>query len=169
MEFYDVNKTIKGYVKTESTGLNMRTGAGTNYNVAHEIPRGAEVEIIGANSEWYYVKYFSGGTGAFAVNFYGYVSRQYISSTPIVKEIVDVYSCNSLGRLNTRGLGVAGFAASYVVDGGEVSEVRHTLGDGWHVTAVNWCYSKEVVWYELYDSDDGDYYGWVDSNYIDFY
>ena len=169
MEFYNIDNIATGYVSTDSTSLNMRAGAGKDHKVVHEIPKGAEVEIIGANSEWYYVKYFTGGAGAFAVNFYGYVSRQYISSTPVVIETVDVYPCKELGRLNTHGLGVAGFASSYVVDGGEVSEIRHTLGDGWHVTAVNWCYSKDILWYELYDSDDGDYYGWVDENYIDFY
>lgn len=169
MQFYIGNNVATGYVATESTPLNMRAGAGKDYKVTHEIPRGSAVEIIGANSEWYYVKYFTGGAGAFAVDFYGYVSRQYISSTPVVIETVDVYPCKSLGRLNTQGLGVAGFATSYVVDGGEVSEIRHRLGDGWHVTAVNWCYFKEILWYELYDSDDGDYYGWVDANYIDFY
>ncbi len=169
MKFYTGSNVATGYVNTKSTPLNMRAGAGKDYKVTHEIPRGAEVEILGANSEWYYVEYFTGGVGAFAVSFYGYVSNQYISSTPVIIETVDVYPCKSLGRLNTRGLGVAGFATSYVVEGGEVSEVRHTLGDGWHVTAVNWCYSREVVWYELYDSDDGDYYGWVDADYIDFY
>lgn len=85
------------------------------------------------------------------------------------KEIaaVDVYSCNYLGVINTHGLGVAGFATSYVVGGGEVQEVRHRLGD-WHVKAVRYCTSKDILWYELYDSEDGDYYGWVDAEYIDF-
>lgn len=170
MEFYTSYYTIKtGYVATESTPLNMRAGAGKDYKVVYEIPKGAEVFILGANKEWFYVEYYSDGVDAFSVNYYGYVSRQYISSTPIVIETVEVYPCKSLGRLNTQGLGVAGFATSYVVDGGEVSEIRHRLGDGWHVTAVNYCYSKDISWYELYDSDDGDYYGWVDENYIDFY
>ena len=31
------------------------------------------------------------------------------------------------------------------------------------------CYNYGITWYELWDSDDGDYYGWVDENYIDFY
>lgn len=80
---------------------------------------------------------------------------------------VETYPCNYLGVINTRGLGVTGFATSYVVDGGEAKEVRHRLGD-WHVKAVNWCYSKDILWYELYDAEDGDYYGWVDAEYIDF-
>lgn len=87
-----------------------------------------------------------------------------LSSTPVK---VDVYSCNYLGVINTRGLGVTGFATSYVVDGGEAKEVRHRVGD-WHVKAVRYCNSKGVLWYELYDAEDGDYYGWVDAEYIDF-
>lgn len=92
----------------------------------------------------------------------------FIPFTPLNKvEVVDVYSCNYFGKINTHGLGVTGFATSYVIDGGEVEEIRHRLGD-WHVKAVNWCYTKDVLWYELYDADDGDYYGWVDAEYIDF-
>ena len=62
-----------------------------------------------------------------------------------------------------------GFTTDYVVNGGSVGIVRSDLGDTWHVTAKNSCISYGIVWYELWDSDDGDYYGWVDSNYIDFY
>lgn len=64
---------------------------------------------------------------------------------------------------------MAGFTTSYVAEGGAVGKVRSSLGDKWHVTAYNTCTSMGVTWYELYDSDDGDYYGWVDSGYIDFY
>ena len=46
--------------------------------------------------------------------------------------------------------------------------MRKKLGNGWHVNAVRCCYAKKIIWYELYDADDGDYYGWVDSDYIDF-
>lgn len=40
--------------------------------------------------------------------------------------------------------------------------------DNWHVTAVRYCIVNGITWYELYDSDDGDYYGWVDEDHIDF-
>lgn len=80
---------------------------------------------------------------------------------------VNVYSCYSMGEI--KGKGVAGFTADYVVHGGARSFIREELGDRWHVTAYNYCYSKNILWYELYDTDDGDYYGWVDSDYIQFY
>ena len=67
------------------------------------------------------------------------------------------------------GSKVAGFTTSYVVDGGACTKVRESLGNQWHVTAKNKCFNYGVEWYELWDTDDGDYYGWVDSNYISFY
>lgn len=73
------------------------------------------------------------------------------------------------GQINCHGGTVAGFTTDYVVNGGAVGKVRNSLGDTWHVTAKNKCDNYGVTWYELWDSDDGDYYGWVDSNYIDFY
>lgn len=73
------------------------------------------------------------------------------------------------GQINCHGGTVAGFTTDYVVNGGAVGKVRNSLGDKWHVTAKNTCDNYGVTWYELWDSDDGDYYGWVDSNYIDFY
>ncbi|HAJ96907.1 MAG TPA: hypothetical protein DCO72_04145 [Ruminococcus sp.] len=83
---------------------------------------------------------------------------------------VDVYSCYATGEISFGTYDVvAGFTTDYVCNGGDPSKVRSSLGNHWHITAYRWCYSRGVTWYELYDSDDGDYYGWVDSNYIYFY
>lgn len=76
---------------------------------------------------------------------------------------------NMKGQINCHGETVAGFTTDYVVNGGAAQKVRNSLGNAWHVTAKNKCDNYGVTWYELWDSDDGDYYGWVDSNYIDFY
>jgi len=76
---------------------------------------------------------------------------------------------NMKGQINCHDGTVAGFTTDYVVNGGAAQKVRNSLGDTWHVTAKNACDNYGVTWYELWDSDDGDYYGWVDSNYIDFY
>lgn len=76
---------------------------------------------------------------------------------------------NKKGQINCHGGTVAGFTTDYVVNGGTAQKVRDSLGDTWHVTAKNACDNYGTTWYELWDSDDGDYYGWVDSNYIDFY
>ncbi len=80
----------------------------------------------------------------------------------------EVYDCDLTGCINTQGGTVSGYKTSYVVDGGKRAKVRKSLGNGWHINAVRFCYAKGILWYELYDSDDGDYYGWVDSDYIDF-
>ncbi len=76
---------------------------------------------------------------------------------------------NIRGQINCHGGVVAGYMTDYVVNGGACGMVRQSLGDTWHITAKNSCYNYGTNWYELWDSDDGDYYGWVDENYIDFY
>ncbi len=78
MQFYSSDNIATGYVVTESTSLNMRAGAGADYKVVTEIPKGAEVEIFGENSEWYYVKYIKEKKPHPDV-YLGFVSRQYIS------------------------------------------------------------------------------------------
>ena len=105
-------------------------------------------------------------------DYYGWVDSGYINFdvshiTPPQSKSVTVTPCNLSGKINTYGGTVAGFASAYVVDGADVTLVRASLGD-WNVTAVNTCYSMGITWYELYDADDGDYYGWVDANYISF-
>lgn len=92
-----------------------------------------------------------------------------ISNNDYVSQQVEENNLNMKGQINCHGGTVAGFTTDYVVNGGAVGKVRNSLGDKWHVTAKNACYNYGVTWYELWDSDDGDYYGWVDSNYIDFY
>ena len=92
-----------------------------------------------------------------------------ISVTPI-NTSVEVYSCNYLGQINAPSGGpINGYATSYIVDRGAVSYTRTDLMDNWHVTAVRYCVVNGITWYELYDTDDGDYYGWLDKDHIDFY
>ena len=57
----------------------------------------------------------------------------------------------------------------FVVDVDKRATVRKKLGNGWHVQAVRYYYTKSIVWYKLYDAYDGDYYVWVDSDAIEFY
>lgn len=73
------------------------------------------------------------------------------------------------GQINCHGGIVAGYDSSYICGGGRKAAVRDSLGDTWHIQTWRGCYNYGIVWYECYDSDDGDYYGWVDSSYIDFY
>ena len=67
------------------------------------------------------------------------------------------------------GYKVKGYAKSYLIDGGAESYVRQDLTDGWHIKAVNSYSTDAAEWYELYDADDGDYYGWVSNHNISFY
>jgi len=67
------------------------------------------------------------------------------------------------------GYKVKVYAKSYLIDGGAESYVRQDLTDGWHIKAVNSYSTDAAEWYELYDADDGDYYGWVSNHNISFY
>ncbi|MBQ8123836.1 MAG: hypothetical protein IJ170_11140 [Ruminococcus sp.] len=89
------------------------------------------------------------------------VSSTYENDSPV--------SINNKGQINCHGGTVAGYTGSYITESGPVGFVRNSLGNAWHVTAVKQFSNYGITWYELYDSDDGDYYGWVDGNYIDFY
>lgn len=73
------------------------------------------------------------------------------------------------GQINCHGGVVPGYTTDYIVNGGACETVRKSLGDTWHVTAKNKCTNYGTTWYELWDTDDNDYYGWVDSSNIDFY
>lgn len=72
------------------------------------------------------------------------------------------------GQVNTHGGSVDGVTTAYVY-GNSGYEVQHHVQNTWHITAKSSYYSNGVLWYECWDTDDGDYYGWIDSNYIDFY
>ncbi|NLT10473.1 MAG: hypothetical protein GXY08_13405, partial [Ruminococcus sp.] len=52
--------------------------------------------------------------------------------------------------------------------GGEWQTLRDSLGNGWHIKATRYCNAMGITWYEIVDSDDGDYYGWIDGEFIDF-
>ncbi|MBQ9808204.1 MAG: hypothetical protein IJM55_04985 [Ruminococcus sp.] len=67
------------------------------------------------------------------------------------------------------GYKVEGYDRSYIIDGGPIAYVRQDLTDGWHIKAVNRYSTDAAEWYELYDADDGDYYGWVSNHHISFY
>lgn len=90
-------------------------------------------------------------------------------SNGVNNSVPTVTPCNKYGTIKAGSVKIDGFTTAYVVNGAAASYERHDLTDGWHITAVNSCYSRGVQWYELYDSDDGDYYGWVDANFINFY
>lgn len=83
MEFFTQSSVIKGKVVTSSTGLNMRTGPGPDFEKMLEIPKDQEVDILGINNDWCYVKWSVLAAGAFQyIDYYGYVSSEYVSTKP---------------------------------------------------------------------------------------
>ena len=78
----------------------------------------------------------------------------------------DISSNPAKGEVN--GTGVYGYTTNYVCYGG-TKETQHKVEDGWHITAKNMYYSYSITWYECWDTDDGDYYGWIDGRYLTFY
>ena len=72
------------------------------------------------------------------------------------------------GQISSKGQTVSGMTSSYVCENGEFSTVRKQLGDKWHIRSDSSCYNYGILWYECYDSQDGDYYGWVNSEYLTF-
>lgn len=104
-------------------------------------------------------------------DYYGWIDINYISfyssSYNEPQQVVDSYSITPR-KAEVDGSGVYGYTSNYVLYGGSF-ESQHKVQDGWHITAYNTAYSYGVTWYECWDTDDGDYYGWIDANYIDFY
>lgn len=78
MIFYEENEVSFGRISTESSGLNLRMGPGTSYDVIKELPNGDVVWIFGENNEWYYVG-VTGNGNRFVYTDVGFVSKQYIT------------------------------------------------------------------------------------------
>ncbi len=78
MTFYEGSELSYGRIMTESSGLNLRKGPGTSYDVIKELPKGEVVWIFGENSEWYYVG-VNGDGNRYVYTDVGFVSKQYVS------------------------------------------------------------------------------------------
>lgn len=164
---------LYGAITTNSDPLSLRTKPDSNADIILTMPKGSKVEIYGYNDTWYYVSYNEGN-----INYYGYASRDYITETerinvgagPADQSNNTITSCNRFGTIySADGSKVDGLTKSYLIDGGAATYERHDLTNGWHIKAVNVYYDGSKYWYELYDADDGDYYGWVDVAHISFY
>ena len=122
---------------------------------------------------------FSGGVSKVVVDVTPYnsdgiagdtVSATYVPGSGGSSNNKTVTSCTKYGTIySPSGNKVDGLTRSYLIDGGAATYERHDLTHGWHVTAVNQYFDGSSYWYELYDSDDGDYYGWVAAGNISFY
>lgn len=64
--------------------------------------------------------------------------------------------------------GVMAYTSDYVLNNGECVRQWETE-EGWHVTAVSVAFSHGKMWFDCYDTDDNDHYGWIDAEEILFY
>ena len=105
-------------------------------------------------------------------DYYGWIDGNYLSfyvnnsssgSSPVTITSI------SPRKGQVAGNGVYGYASSYACYSDGAQATQHKVENTWHITAKNTCYSLGVTWYECWDTDDGDYYGWIDANYLSFY
>ena len=135
--------TKYGYVYNTAT-LNMRSGAGTSYEIVGTLKENTKVEIISEHNGWYKIKYGNG---------YAYVSANYITlkeptTTPETPSTASktgvVYNASSLNVRNGAG-------TSYAKIG--------SLNEGAKVEIVG----EDNGWYKI---KYGNGYGYVSANYI---
>lgn len=153
----------EGYVNTESTGLNLRSEPNPNSKILASIPKNAKIDCYESGVNGWYITYYKGDAG--------YVSSEFISmdsnGSSTVINGVTVYKCSKSGRINTHGGNLPSITLDYIT-GGDWKTLRDSLGNGWHIKATRYCNSKGITWYEIEDADGGDYYGWIDGEFIDF-
>jgi hypothetical protein len=95
---------------------------------------------------------------------------QTVIQTVLVTEAATVSDVDSRnGEIS--GSGVCSYTTNYVAKGGPKNTVRSgdRLTNGLHITAKKTCSSHGTTWYECWDTDNGDYYGWIDANNLTFY
>lgn len=176
---------VSAFQKTESpTGIgecytlswDVVVGA-DGYEVCEESTDGIEMEtnILQLDLNYYTISASEPLTYTCRVRAYAVYGSEIIYSDWSESQSVSVCQDDSssdfvyyLGQVNTHGGSVDGLTTSYVCNGGSY-EVEHHVENAWHVTAKAQYYSYGILWYECWDTDDGDYYGWIDSAYIDFY
>ncbi len=156
-----------GAVDVTSAGLYLRHVCDLDAEWIILVPDETILELYDCgDSDWYYTEY-DGEKGYVYADYVRYIGKD---SRKIDKpEIRSFDYPYRKGEINCKSDIVPGYSTSYIVDGGGMSKECESLGDTWHVTAQNYCCTKGTVWYELWDTDDGDYYGWVDSEHIKFY
>ena len=79
-----------GKVSTNSTGLNVRSGAGTGYSIVSSAPKNTYLTIESEKDGWLKVRY--------GENNYGWVSDDYITDVPSKTR----YVTTTYGKLNVR-------------------------------------------------------------------
>jgi len=150
--------TFEIYADCEGTKNTLRK-SGTSYDRSYQYDDGSTV----SNFVFYVTPYNADGIAGERE------SLNYNGPMSLPPNISSVTACTKYGQIYAPDGKINGYASSYIVDGGAMSKIRTDLTNNWHVTAVNYFTKNGTTWYELYDTDDGDYYGWVDEGHITFY
>ncbi len=121
---------------------------------------------------WYYCVDTDDG------DYYGWIDGQYLTFysgasdpnwQPMPRESAATYDvAQRRGEVYAPNGSVYGYTTDYVVYSQE-QETQHKVQHTWHITAYTTCYAHGVTWYECWDTDDGDYYGWIDEQFLRFY
>jgi hypothetical protein len=109
-------------------------------------------------------------------DYYGWIDSDYLTfynsgfsyKKPNLRSTITELYTYQTGEISSNGMQIAGYTTDYICNDGPKSE-QWTCEDTWHITAKRLIYSYEKLWYECWDTDDGDYYGWIDSDYLKFY
>lgn len=125
-----------GKVSTNSTGLNVRSGAGTGYSIVSSAPKNTYLTIESEKDGWLKVRY--------GENNYGWVSDDYITDVPSKTR----YVTTSYGKLNVR----SGASKNY--------SVLTRLPKGTEVLVI----SESGGWSKIVYS--GNKVGWVSSEFL---
>ena len=106
-----------GRVKTQSTSLNVRSGAGTNYSRVATVNKDSYVTLVSLKDGWWYVKYADGK--------YGYCNSDYIFVlSENVKTVKTTY-----GNLSVRsGPSTSNSIVSKISSGNKVAIISESNG-----------------------------------------
>ncbi len=95
-----------------------------------------------------------------------HINMKYIFPMPHTLELTELEKPRT-GQIN-HSYNLYGYASSYVLEYGPEKK-QWPIEGNWSVTAKRKCYSHGKWWYECWDTDDNDYYGWISGVRIDFY
>lgn len=122
------------YRVTASSGLRIRSGAGTSYNVLGTLKSGAKVKHVNSKSGWWLIETQAGKQG--------YVDPKYLAksdstdsgTTPSSGKL---YYINASGRVNVRASASTSSRVKGRLRGGTVVRLLGTSGDWGYVEVYN--------------------------------
>lgn len=119
------------YVATESSNLNVRSGAGTNYSIITSLKKGTAVNVTKVKGEWSYITSPA-----------GWVSTQYLSAGAVTTPISTSSSYSvkiTASALNIRTGASTKYRSIGTYKKGTVVTIVST-SNGWGKTAKGWIY-----------------------------